>query len=223
MGKLFVIEGTDGSGKATQVELLRKRLSEEGMNIRKISFPQYDSDSSALIKMYLHGDFGTNPSDVNPFAASVFYAVDRYASFAQRWGKDYNNGDIIIADRYTTSNAVHQAAKLTGKEQIDFFQWLYGLEFGRMGLPKPDCVIYLDVPTHITERLMRKREHDTNTKADIHEKASDYLRISRETGLKASAYYGWHVVNCAKNDELRTIQDIHEEVYSIVQKYIKEV
>ena len=213
MGKLIVIEGTDGSGKSTQFKLLTARLTEEGREFQKLVFPQYAEPSSALIRMYLGGEFGTKPSDVNPYAASSFYAVDRYASYKKVWGEYYEQGGLIVSDRYTTSNAVHQASKVTGQEQKEFLKWLYEFEYDRLGLPCPDLILYLDVPTDFTEQMMRRREADTNTSADIHEKDMGYLATCRRTGREAAKYYGWTVIECVKDGQMRTIEDIHEEIY----------
>ncbi len=221
-GKLIVFEGTDGSGKSTQFALMTNRLQAEKRDFRTIVFPQYTEQSSALIRMYLGGEFGTRPSDVNAYVASTFYAVDRYAAYHKVWGEYYRAGGLVVSDRYTTSNAVHQASKEPKRSRKAFFRWLYELEYGHMELPEPDLVIYLDVPTEITERLMQKREHITATSGDIHEQNMDYLRLCRETGLEAASFYGWTVVQCAKDGELRTIEDIHEEVYALVKKCLEE-
>ena len=213
MGKLIVIEGTDGSGKSTQFRLLTERLEKEGRAFRQLEFPQYSEPSSALIKMYLGGEFGNKPSDVNSYAASVFFAVDRYASYKKVWGQWYEEGGLVLSARYTTSNAVHQASKEPEEKQQDFLGWLYEFEYERMGLPRPDLVIYLDVPTDFTEKMMRAREAATNTSADIHEQDLDYLTTCRRTGKAAAAYYGWTVINCVKDDRMRSIEDIHEEIY----------
>lgn len=222
MGKLIVFEGTDGSGKSTQFSLLTRRLQAQGTEFRTIVFPQYSEPSSALIRMYLGGEFGKRPADVNAYVASTFYAVDRYASFQKVWGDYYRQGGLILSDRYTTSNAVHQAAKEPDSTRKDFFSWLHDLEFVHMELPKPDLVIYLDVPTELTARLMRKREHDTDTHADIHEQNLDYLRHCRKTGLEAASFYGWHVVDCAKDGTMRSIEEIHEEIYRLVSKCLED-
>ena len=222
MGKLIVLEGTDGSGKSTQFALLKQRLESEGRSFHTIVFPQYDQPSSALIRMYLGGEFGPNPADVNAYAASAFYAVDRFASFRKVWGEEYRKGGLILADRYTSSNAVHQAAKVLEPIRPDFFRWLYDLEYVRFGLPVPDLVLYLDVPTELSETLLRKRESDTHTQADIHEQDLDYLRTCRRTGLQAAAFYGWSVVSCAKKGQLRAVEDIHEELYQKVWSVIEK-
>lgn len=213
MGKLIVIEGTDGSGKSTQFQRLTERLTQEKKVFQKLVFPQYAEPSSALIRMYLGGEFGRKPTDVNAYAASSFYAVDRYASYKKVWGEFYENGGLIVSDRYTTSNAVHQASKVTGQAQKDFLKWLYEFEYDQLGLPRPDLVIYLDVPTDFTEKMMRRREADTNTTADIHEQDIEYLSTCRRTGRAAAEYYGWTVVECVREGRMRSIEDIHEEIY----------
>ena len=218
MGKLIVIEGTDGSGKSTQFKLLTQRMEAMGKPFQKLVFPQYAEPSSALIRMYLGGEFGTKPTDVNPYAASSFYAVDRYASYKKVWGEFYENGGLVISDRYTTSNAVHQASKAEGQAQKDFLKWLYEFEYDQLGLPCPDLVLYLDVPTDFTEKMMRRREADTNTSADIHEKDMEYLATCRRTGREAAKFYGWTVIECVRDGQMRSIEDIHEEIYRHVAK-----
>ncbi len=222
MGKLIVIEGTDGTGKSTQFAMLTRRLKKEGTAFRRIQFPQYLEPSSALIRMYLNGEFGENPNDVNAYAASTFYAVDRYASYQRVWKQDYLDGGMILSDRYTTSNAVHQGGKLEGAAREEFFSWLYDLEFNRMGLPKPDLVLCLDMPIEMSEALMRKRESDTGTKADIHERDDGYLHRCREVAKQAAAYFGWTTVSCVKDGQLRTIEDIHEELYIYVKACLED-
>ena len=213
MGKLIVIEGTDGSGKSTQFAKLKERLTTEGRDFQTLVFPQYSEPSSALIRMYLGGEFGTNPSDVNAYAASAFYAVDRYASYKKSWGSYYENGGMILSDRYTTSNAVHQASKEPEAARVEFLKWLYEFEYDKLGLPRPDLTIYLHVPTAFTEQLMRHREQSTNTKADIHEKDTQYLATCRETGRAAARFYNWTVIECVRDGQMRSIEDIHQEIY----------
>jgi len=220
MGKLIVFEGTDGSGKSTQFGLLTERLEQEAADFRRLRFPRYDQESSALIRMYLGGQFGSDPNAVNAYAASTFYAVDRYASYLQDWKEDYEAGCLFLADRYTTSNAVHQGGKLSGAERETFFSWLYELEYDKMQLPKPDLVILLDMPIELTRQLMRRREADTNTSADIHEQNLEYLAQCRESALDAARHYGWTVVSGAKDGKLRSIEEIHEEIYEIVSSVI---
>ena len=222
MGKLIVIEGTDGSGKSTQFARLTQRLEREGKAFQKLVFPQYMEESSALIRMYLGGEFGDKPSDVNAYAASAFYAVDRYASYKKVWGKWYEEGGLVLSDRYTTSNAVHQASKEPAEKQKEFLGWLYEFEYDKLGLPRPDLTVYLDVPTEYTEQLMRSREAATGTHADIHEKDLDYLTTCRKTGRTAAEFYGWTVIECVRDGKMRSIEDIHEEIYRYVTACMEE-
>ncbi len=222
MGKLIVIEGTDGSGKSTQFRLLTERVANEGREFRKLVFPQYQEESSALIRMYLGGEFGSSPADVNAYAASAFYAVDRYASYKKVWGKWYEEGGLVLSDRYTTSNAVHQASKEPLDKQGAFLKWLYEFEYDKLGLPRPDLTIYLDVPTDFTEKMMRRREADTNTTADIHEQDLDYLATCRRTGKAAAEFYNWTVIECVREGKMRSIEDIHEEIYRHVRNLLEE-
>ena len=222
MGKLIVIEGTDGSGKSTQFRMMSQRLEKENVSFRHIVFPCYQEESSALIRMYLGGQFGSKPSDVNAYAASSFYAVDRYASYKMDWGQWYEEGGLVLSDRYTTSNAVHQASKEPEEKQQAFLHWLYDFEYDKLKLPRPDLTIYLDVPTDFTEKMLRNREASTNTTADIHEQDMTYLATCRETGRKAAQYYGWTVIQCVKDGAMRSIEDIHEEIYAHVRKCLED-
>ncbi len=222
MGKLIVIEGTDGSGKSTQFCQLTERLKNEGQVFQTLVFPQYSEPSSALIRMYLGGEFGSKPTDVNAYAASAFYAVDRYASYKKGWGQWYESGGLIVSDRYTTSNAVHQTSKETPEKQGDFLKWLYEFEYDKLGLPRPDLTLYLDVPTDFTEKLLRSREQATNTHADIHEQDMRYLATCRETGRTAASFYGWTVIECVKDGKMRGIADIHEEIYRHVKRCLED-
>ena len=222
MGKLIVIEGTDGSGKSTQFRLLTERVQQEGREFKKLVFPQYEEPSSALIRMYLGGEFGSRPTDVNAYAASAFYAVDRYASYKKVWGQWYEEGGLVLSDRYTTSNAVHQASKVEGDAQKEFLNWLYEFEYDKLGLPRPDLTIYLDVPTDFTEKMLRHREQDTNTSADIHEQDTEYLTTCRRTGRAAAKFYNWTVIDCVRDGAMRSIQDIHEEIYRHVKACLED-
>ncbi len=213
MGKLIVIEGLDGSGKGTQAELLTERLRQQGEAVRKVSFPDYASDSSALVKMYLSGQFGTDPADVNAYAASAFYAVDRFASFKRDWGKFYADGGIIVADRYTTSNAVHQCSKLPREQWDGFLAWLFDFEYCLLGIPTPDAVIYLNVDPAVSQRLMTGRYRGDESKKDIHEGNLSYLQRSREAAAYCSRKLGWREIACCENGEMRNISAIGEEIF----------
>ena len=222
MGKLIVIEGTDGSGKSTQFARLTERIAGEGRAFQKLVFPQYKEESSALIRMYLGGQFGSSSADVNAYAASAFYAVDRYASYKKVWGRWYEEGGLVLSDRYTTSNAVHQASKEPQETRGEFLRWLYEFEYDKLGLPRPDLTIYLDVPTDFTEKLMRSREAATNTTADIHEQDLSYLATCRRMGRDAARFYNWTVIDCVREGQMRSIEDIHEEIYRHVMACLEE-
>lgn len=217
---LIVFEGTDGSGKSTQFRRLCQRLESENRPFQRIVFPQYGKESSALIRMYLGGAFGSRPSDVNAYAASAFYAVDRFASYRQVWGAYYEAGGLVLADRYTTSNAVHQAAKLPPADRPDFFQWLYEFEFDKMGLPRPDQVLYLDMPTEAAVENLRRREAETHTQADIHEVDAQYLAACRTAALDAAEVLGWTRIECVQNGQLRSVEALHQEIWAQIQQYL---
>lgn len=219
-GKLIVLEGIDGSGKSAQYRRLCSRMEQDGIQYHHIVFPRYDKDSSALIRMYLGGSFGTNPNDVNAYAASVFFAVDRFASFREDWGKIYEEGGLILSDRYTTSNAVHQGSKLPDEELPDFFRWLSDLEYGKMGLPEPDLVIYLDVDLETSLARMKRRQERTNTHADIHEKDVAYLEHCLRTADRAADYYGWTRIPFLTDGVERDVDEKNAEIYRLIRSYL---
>ena len=215
-GKLIVIEAGDGSGKATQTQKLFEHLSSKNYKVRKVSFPDYDSPSSSLIKMYLNGDFGTHADDVDAYAASTFYAVDRYASYRMNWKKFYEAGEIILADRYTTSNMVHQAVKIADdNERENFLNWLDDFEYVKLKLPRPDLVIFLDMPPEISEKLIKERN-----RTDIHEKDFNYLRRCYNSYKELAQKYDWITINCSIDNEPRTIVEIHEDIFKQVGKIL---
>lgn len=218
-GKLIVIEGTDSSGKETQTAMLFEKLSKEIKKIRKISFPNYNSPACAPVKMYLAGEFGTDAEKVNPYPASTMYAIDRYASYKTDWGKFYNDGGIIITDRYTTSNMVHQASKIDNSQEKEIYlSWLEDLEYSKMGIPRPDLVIFLNMPTETAQKLMAERKNKITgeDKKDIHEKNVEYLKKSHENACEISKKYSWKEIRCVENDRLKTIEEISNEVFELV-------
>ncbi len=222
MGKLIVIEGLDGSGKSTQLELLGKSLTAAGVDNRTVSFPDYNENSSALVKMYLGGEFGTNAGDVNAYAASLFYAVDRFASFAKHWKDYYLGGGTVISGRYVTSNAVHQTAKLPENEWDEYLSWLYSLEYGRVGIPKPDLVIFLDMPAELSKRLLEKRYGGVEEKKDIHEKDIIYQQNCRKAALYNVENAGWRVISCADGDRIRSVEEIAADVLAAAMEVLTD-
>ncbi len=220
-GKLIIMEGIDGSGKSTQYRKLCERLAAEGTEFKSIVFPRYNEESSALIRAYLGGQFGDRPGDVNAYAASTFFAVDRFASFKTDWGAYYNAGGLVLSDRYTTSNACHQSSKLPEGERQQYLDWLYDFEFRLMELPKPDLVLYLDIDVEISRRQMEHRQEKTNTQADIHEKDFQYLTECLAAGHYAADHYGWTRIRCVENGAMRTVEEIHGDIYAAVREALK--
>ena len=216
-GKLIVFEGTDGSGKATQAKRLFQRMTERGLPCREIDFPRYGNPFAMPVERYLHGALGSRPGDVNAYASSTFFAVDRFASYKEDWGPFYEAGGIVVANRYTTSNAVHQAPKLPENERLAYLDWLFDLEYARLGLPVPDLVLYLDMPAEVSEKMLRSRELETGSTADIHEQDSAYLRSCRDAARDIALRYGWAIVNCASGPVPRPLEDIHQEVAALVE------
>ena len=223
MGKLFVIDGTDGSGKQTQFEKLKERLTEEGIDYRVVSFPNYDDPSSSLVKMYLSGEFGENAKEVSPYIASTFYAADRYATYKRFLEKYYQEGGLILADRYTTANMVHQAGKIKEKKEREkFLDWLWDFEFNLYGLPVPTKAFFLNMPPEYALKLMEHRENKfTHTdQKDIHERDKNHIIDSYEAACDLVDKYNWYDVKCVKNSEIRPIEEIHEEIYEEIKKYL---
>jgi len=218
LGKLVVFEGIDGSGKSTQFELLCGRFADEGRDFMRVRFPRYDKPSSALLKMYLDGEFGDDPDAVNAYAASSFYAVDRFASYIQDWRRYYESGGLVLTDRYTTSNALHQGAKMPPESRGHFFKWLYNYEFNLIGLPAPDLVIFMNIEAEQAARRLQYRQAETYTTGDIHEKDKSYLEKCVQCGKQAALLYDWRTVNCIEKERERTEDEIHAEVYNIVVK-----
>lgn len=221
-GKLIVIEAGDGCGKQTQTGKLFEALARKEYPVRKVEFPDYDSDSSALIKMYLKGEFGREPGDVNPYAASAFYAVDRYASYKKHWHDFYHSGGIVIADRYTTSNMIHQAVKIADEaEKRNFLDWLLDFEFSKCCIPVPDCVIFLDVPPEYSSRLIQNRENKYGAaEKDIHERNQQYLADCYVHSRLIARWYGWKVISCVAAGRMKSIEEIHQAILGAVLNVI---
>ena len=221
MGVFIDLEGLDGSGKTTQTELICKRLEADGIDYRQIKLPDYESDSSILVRKYLAGDFGKNAGDVNAYAASVLYAADRFASYTEKWGKDYRNGKLIFADRYTPANALYQMTKLSKDQWDPFLEWLFDFEYKKIGIPEPDKVIFLDMPVEVSQRLMTSRYGGDESKKDVHEANVDFLNACREAAHYAARKYGWSIVECAENGEPLPIDAINDKVYEILLETLK--
>lgn len=221
MGTLIVIEGLDGSGKGTQTALLFEALQSRGIPCRQISLPHYDAPSSALVKEYLAGAYGDKPGDVNAFAASAFYAVDRYAGCKTIWGADYESGAVILADRYTTSNACHQMTKLPQTDWDAYLSWLDDFEYHKLGIPKPDLVVYLDMPVAVSQTLLQHRYDGDSTKKDVHERDTAYLAACREAALYAAEKCGWRVIACSESGAPRTREAIARDVLALVSGVVR--
>ena len=223
MGKLIVIEGTDSSGKETQTKRLFEKLEEKGLKVKKISFPNYDSPACEPVKMYLSGAFGEDAMKINPYPVSTMYAIDRYASFKTDWEKFYNEDGIIVTDRYVTSNMVHQASKIKDlDEKKQYLNWLEDLEYEKMGIPRPDLVIFLNMPTEMAVKLMAERKNKITgeEKKDIHERDKEYLKESHANACKIANTYNWKEIKCSDGERIKTIEEIGEEVFSLVEEVV---
>ena len=214
--KLIVIEGLDGSGKGTQSKLVYEELKNRGYKVKKLTFPDYDSPTSSLVKMYLGGELGDSPDAVNAYAASAFYAVDRVASYLKTWKKDYEECDYIIADRYVTSNIIYQMSKVAENEREEYIKWCEDFEYNRLGVPKPDVVIYLDMPPHVSQKLMSNRYAGDESKKDIHEKNMNFLLSCRESALYALEKLSWIHLSCAQGDTPKSIENIKQQIFDIL-------
>ena len=214
---LVVLEGLDGSGKGTQAKLLAQALVRQGVPLRPVTFPDYSSPSSSLVKMYLNGEFGSAPEDVNAYAASAFYAVDRFASFRKDWGEDYRQGKLILCDRYATSNMVYQMGKAPREEWDRYLAWVEDFEYQKLGIPRPDLVLYLDMPIEVSQKLLLERYHGDSGKKDIHESHLGFLRACRESARYAGQRLGWREIPCAKEGEPLPVEEIHRAVLAAVE------
>ena len=212
MAKLIILEGLDGSGKSTQTALAQTALKQMGLRFRTIKLPDYESPSSSLVQMYLSGAFGKDPQSVNAYAAGAFYAVDRYASYHLDWQADYRQDDVILADRYATSNAIYQMVKLKQSAWDVYLDWSSDFEYKKLGIPVPDAVIFLDVPPDVSQKLMSRRYEGDESKKDVHERNVAYLNACRKAALYTAKKQGWFVVNCTENGQMRPPQAIHEEI-----------
>lgn len=219
---LFIIEGIDGSGKSTQIELLYNRLSQDGFKAKKLKFPMYEEESSGPVKMYLRGEFGQNPESVNAFAASSFYAVDRYSSFKKYWEQDVLDGTVLVSDRYTFSNVLHQSVKLPPSERVEFENWLFDLEYSKLGLPVPDKVFFLDVNPKTTSLNLSIRYAGDESKKDIHEKDILYLQKCYEVGIESCKRHGFTLVKCCSGNEMLPPDVINESIYADIISFIKK-
>lgn len=220
MGKLIIVEGLDGSGKSTQVALLEKYFTDENISYKKIKLPDYDSPSSTLVNMYLAGEFGKDANDVNAYAAGAFYAVDRFASYKLNWKKDYENDVLILADRYATSNSIYQMEKIDESEWDEYLDWSADFEYNKIGIPKPDLVIYLDMPVEISQKLMTSRYNGDEDKKDVHEANVDFLNKCRKTALYAADKQGWKVIPCSDGENPLPIDVIHNTIVDTVKEEI---
>lgn len=216
--RLVVIEGLDGSGKSTQFEIIDSIFAQNNIPHKSISFPDYNNPSSSLVKMYLGGEFSQNAEDINAYAASSFYAVDRYASFKLFWEDAYNNGDIILASRYVTSNAIYQMVKCKKNEWDSYLDWLYEYEYEKLGLPKPDLVIFLDMPVEVSQRLMTSRYDGDESKKDIHEMNVDFLKNCREAALYAADKQNWKIINCSDGKAPLSVNTITDKIMEEIKK-----
>lgn len=215
-GKIVVIEGLDGSGKSTQFEIVDKLLTNKNIPHKSISFPDYDNPSSALVKMYLSGEFSKNAADVNAYAASSFYAVDRYASFKLYWEEAYNSGNLILASRYVTSNAIYQMVKCEKSEWDNYLEWLFEYEYDKLGLPRPDSVIFLDMPISVSQKLLSDRYNGDENKKDIHEINVDFLERCREAALYTAEKFNWNIIKCSDGENPLSLETITDEIMKII-------
>ncbi len=212
--RFIAFEGCDGTGKSTQADLLTQRLISAGCRVKMLKFPAYESPSSGPARMYLGGELAKDPNAISPYAASLLYAVDRFCSFNADWKKDYEDGVLLVSDRYTTSNMIFQGAKLRNPERAAYLNWLKDVEYKKLGLPVPDLVLYLDLPVSVSEKLVRLRSDRTGQSEDIHEVDLDYQHAVHDAGLEIAQNEGWTVINCAKNGALIPPDELSALIWS---------
>ncbi len=224
MKRIIAVEGVDASGKQTQTELLEKYLIDSGFEVRKLSFPVYESDSSAAVRMYLNGKLSEHAEDISAYAASTLFAQDRFLSFKSDWQKDYDAGKIILCDRYVGSNMIHQACKLKQEEKDKFLDWLDDFEYGIYGLPRPDITFFLDMPPEQAKKLIsgRLNKIDNSNSQDIHERDSEYLKKSYENACFVAEKFGWIRISCVRNGLVRSISDINSEICVGIDKLLNK-
>ena len=214
MGRLIAIEGLDGAGKNTQSEKLCRYLEVKGKKVRKIDFPNYAGRGSTLVKMYLDGELGDSPDDTNPYAASAFFACDRYISYVTDWKEFLADPDsVVVANRYTTANAYHQLSKMPREEWDSFLDWLFDFEFGKLGLPVPDDVVLLRLPPEVSEKNVEKRSAKVHVEKDIHEKDEEYLSRCAEAARYVSDKLGWTVIDCARDGVQLPVDEIFSMLF----------
>ena len=212
MGKFIVLEGLDGSGKTTQTKYLAEYLRKNG-KVRELSFPCYGEKSCTLVQMYLDGELGNDPAATNGYAASCFFAADRYISYVTDWKKDIDDPDCtVVATRYTTSNAYHQLSKLPREEWDSFLNWIFDFEFKKIGLPAPDEVVLLSMDPALSTKNVEIRSSETGQKQDIHEKDPGYLLRSFEAAGYAAEKCGWHTVVCAPEGKMLSREEIFDRI-----------
>lgn len=218
MGKLIAIDGLDGSGKGTMTERLYQYLMQNGTEVRKISFPMYENKSSFGVQMYLKGELGGKPDDTGGYAASTLFAVDRYLSYRTDWGEFVSKeGTVTIADRYVSANAVHQLSKLPCEQWDGFLQWLLDFEYGKLGLPRPDLTVYLEMPPRISQKLIKMRAAQTGRNIDIHEKDTEYLERCYKAALYAAQKLDWKVIPCFEGEEPRDLDLIFADLIGLLE------
>ena len=223
MGYLISFDGIDASGKTTQAKILEKKFKESGKDIMYLTFPDYGSESSSLVRLYLNGDLGKNPNDVNAYAASSFFASDRYISYIRHWKEFYEKENaFILANRYTTANAVHQLSKLNKNEWNKFLDWLWDYEFNKLGIPKPDLTVLFDMHPDVAIKLIEERAKNTQAEKDIHEMDFEYLRKSYDAGLYAAKYLGWEKIVCYRRNDAnvlvpKTREEISKNLFELVK------
>ena len=227
MGKIIVIDGLDGCGKATQTKIVYDKLVEKGYKVKKVSFPDYDSDSSALVKMYLGGEFGKTANSVNPYTASLFYSVDRAAQFLKELREYYDNDYILLCDRYISANIIYQGTKFNDiRDKQDYFRWMYDIEVNKIGLPKDDITIALTLPIETSQKLMSRRYEGHEEKKDIHEADLEFLSNCKNTVSIACEYlssigYNWVDLDCSdKNGDIRSLDEINSQIMKLIESVL---
>lgn len=215
--KLIVIEGLDGGGKTTQLELLKELYP----NYRYITFPNYNSSSGEIVSSYLKGEYGEKDSTVSAYTASCFYAVDRYTSYKTDWEKDYLGGRTVISARYVSSNAIYQMTKLPHEKWDEYMNWLFDMEYTKFGMPKPNATIFLDMPVEVSRKLLLKRYEGDEQKLDLHESDLNFMNECRKAAMYVAEKENWIVVPCSDKGEPLPIMQIHKTIKEKIEGSLK--
>ena len=217
-GKLIVVEGAcDGIGKSTQYQLLKDHLQEDGYEVVSHHFPSYDTVQGRPVEKYLKGDFG-KPSELSPYFVNTLYAVDRAITWKESLEKEYNDGKIILLDRYTTSSIIYQSSVIEDiEERKKFIDYICDYEYSKLGIPEPDSVVFLHAPFDMVTKMRNARKANEGLVNDIHERDIEFMKKVYKNAMFISEYLGWDKIDCVNGNSMDSIENIHQKVYKKVK------